>query len=186
VKLVRENNDKLNYTETEVDRQGLKHGFSRGHKHGILVTELTYIQDILNGYRIEWNSDGKQTRVESYVNGLLHGLSMSVYTDRSTGYQSFVNNETEGLYIEKYDDQWVTLLQYKDGNLHGKAYCWYLDGTLKHINCWVNGVKKGKQTYFHDNGIKRQEYTLINEFPCVYDGPIKEWNRAGIPIIPNI
>lgn len=115
---------------------GQKHGpqifYSRKPKasSGDTTKYENYINGVLQGPKVTYNSKGKRTKQSNYVNGLLEG--------------AFLVYNAEGKIIEE--------INYKQGKRDGISKYYYDDGVLLRTESWSMDTKNGEFKTFYYNG----------------------------------
>jgi antitoxin component YwqK of YwqJK toxin-antitoxin module len=101
-----------------------------------------------------------------------NGTTRNSKTSLTNNISKFTNYHTNGNKIESY-----TL---KNKLLDGRYIKWYYDlqfNTLYSICNYTNGINKGLQTYYYDNGIRCKEYTIANNCEYTYSGFFIIWDK---------
>jgi antitoxin component YwqK of YwqJK toxin-antitoxin module len=70
----------------------------------------------------------------------------------------------------------VVLFGYWKGLEEGVLKKWYPHGQLQERRYYITGKKNGIHTGWWENGNKKFEFTIIDDF---YEGNFKEWNHSG-------
>jgi len=102
-------------------------------KNGKLLAEGKYVKqqkDSIWRYYLNEKSN-PLISVETYVNGILHGESITYYSD--TGKPA-------------------EIVFFKDGKKNGKLLKYFPDGNLMTESYYVNGMPDGKFTHYHPDG----------------------------------
>lgn len=73
----------------------------------------------------------------------------------------------------------ILLNGYWEGVEEGEQKKWYSNKQIKEKRYYVQGKKNGLHTGWWDNGNKKFEFTIIDDFN---EGNFKEWNRDGLLI----
>ena len=71
----------------------------------------------------------------------------------------------------------LQLLGYVDGLEEGCQVKRYPGGALQEVRQYSAGKKNGVHTGYWDNGRKKFEFTIVDDF---YEGNFKEWSRDGM------
>jgi antitoxin component YwqK of YwqJK toxin-antitoxin module len=121
---------------------GQKHGpqifYSRKPKasSGDTTKYENYINGVLQGPKVSYNSKGKRTKQSNYVNGLLEG--------------AFLVYNAEGKIIEE--------INYKQGKRNGISKYYYDDGILLRTESWDMDVKNGEfKTFYYEGFVQVSE-----------------------------
>lgn len=126
------------YTERFTRRidNGAKEGwYVRSAPNSMIVEEVQYKNDTLDGWRILYKNNGDTLLVESYKKGL-----------------------REGLYREFYPEAGLALTGIYENNLKtGKWISYYKVGTVEEIITFRNGKENGSFQEFYPDGEKRAE-----------------------------
>lgn len=129
-----------------------------GGKHGKSYTRIKPPAGLL--YIVDFEL------IETYDNGILHGLSIKEdFHNKITIISNYNKSILDGLYSEKYDKYDETpkiICNYKNGLLHGRHVEYYENGKVKRIQKFRNGKKTGKYKVFYHNGKLQCEYNIID------------------------
>ena len=177
-------NDFLVFTEriNRLDIHGKKQGIWREfYPSGLLQTEMTYRDDLLNGYKKYFDVTGMLLKTERYENGILIPEEKDIVTKdvRRTYFANgqlqsqgaFVENKAVGLHRRFNEQGEVTAskLYSNDGVLRSEGIVqmdgrrvgdWqnlYPGGTVKSGGNYQNGLQTGLWKFFYPNGKLEQE-----------------------------
>lgn len=122
-------------------KNGVKDGiWTQFHPDGNKIMTLTsYVDGVLNGPTIEFDTRAQIQNIKTYANNKLNGLSATYKFGKA-----------------------VTELPYKNGQLDGR-FKEYLNGKLQRQIDYVDGKKNGLVTYFDEEGNKTVEYEYKND-----------------------
>jgi len=144
---------------------------------GKLTTEITYRQDLKNGYTTSYdfyytNDSAKiyyKSSKELYLNGLREGMSFYYNINGLLKYTFLYKQDRrsgEGREYDK-DSLVITLLNHYNG---------YLIETIRINRKDDSGLKQGKWMAFYSNGNKKTEYTYFNG---LLHGVYREFDQNG-------
>ena len=99
-----------------------------------------------------------------YVNGQMHGESLSYYKDGTIKWKySYVNDLRHGECIEYYDDGDIEkIINFVNGQRHGKYIEYRTNGNLWEKTDYVNDQIHGKCILYHENGQIMEERDFVN------------------------
>jgi antitoxin component YwqK of YwqJK toxin-antitoxin module len=138
-------------------RDGLEHGLIKEwDKNGKLIYEANLIDGKRDGVTTSYNSTGKFVRM--YKHGLLEGNSYESFYDstdkeRRIVIGQFRNDKEEGMWKWFHEDSMLYFTEeYKEGQAHGKAIKYFLDGSIQRIGQYEFGREQGDWQYYNDKG----------------------------------
>lgn len=141
--------------------------YRNGLKTGLWTTKSE------NGYLLEW---------QDYVEGELHGLSVSYYANR--------NKKHEGrLSHDKRHGAWRTWYEsgnpkseavYKNDRQYGIAIGWHENGQKKEESLYTDGVRNGAYVAWRANGLRKMEGRFRNGRR---DGLWITWDDMGLVLV---
>jgi antitoxin component YwqK of YwqJK toxin-antitoxin module len=164
------------------DKQGRKQGIWKTfYKNGKLKVEERYKNDLLNGYRKEYNVNGKLEKAVLYVNGEIQDNEENIadfdigntYYDDGTVKSTTIYNKAgkkDGVSTSYDSDGKITATEiYKNGVLLSKGVIdeeglyqgmwefYYLNGNIRSKGEYKDGNKFGKWKYYFTSGKLEQE-----------------------------
>lgn len=116
--------------------------------------EMNYYLGEKNGRQVYMKANGDTTKVETYKNGLLHGVRKSYYKDSKIYKEaSYANGILDGTF-KTYNKEGLVIeeLNYKAGEKNGSCKYYYDDGVLLKTENWEMGVKNGEFKMFYYQG----------------------------------
>ena len=92
----------------------------------------------------------------------------------------YVDNEKEGPWVLEYFD-YKEEGNYRYGKRHGEWKHHYLDtGKLRFVGGYIDGEPDGRQSYYHKNGLKKQDVRYING---IKEGDWNYYDEQGLLIL---
>ena len=137
------------------------------HTKGLTVKNDTilYKEKKLNGVIFSLDMKSNDTLcTESYVNGLLDGVSKKWYFNRQLMefriYKVGQKNGSQTAYFENGKMKFV--FNANNDKYEGELKEWNIDGKLIHLATFKNGQEEGIQKMWYDNGKIRANYVMLN------------------------
>jgi len=129
--------------------------FEIKYKDGKPREKNTYVDGVLNGLSEVYDADGTLIIQETYKNGLRDGKSMEIIDDDPTPKCEF---------------------NYKMGVKEGEAKCYFPNGKVARETYFINGVPNGPSKEYYESGLLLMEYTMENG---VLKGAVKKYYEDG-------
>lgn len=151
-----------------------KHGKSvTYHSDDINVKYVEhYLFDKRHGIATTYYRNGRKKCVQFMKHGRLHGTSTTYYDNARNTIEHvarYVDGLLQGEVITycRYRGKITMKYQYVDGELHGKASSYWINGNTKYTDTWVRGKRTGEVTRCYENGKREYVYEYLNG--TVYD-----------------
>jgi antitoxin component YwqK of YwqJK toxin-antitoxin module len=152
--------------------------------NGELISEQNFVDGILEGDYIEYDTRGDETYISvqgKYKNGTKIGEHISWWRPNHKKRVSFYdeNGELHGEMIiyEGYSvEEPSTIQNYNHGKKDGISKWFYRGGQLKSSEIYKNGKQDGLESEFYENGNKRIEVNYVNDKK---DGLYTQWYENG-------
>lgn len=180
-------NDKRSLTYVDDEKQPFTGKFIEYNWDKIKVRESNYVNGILEGDYIEWDSQDIPPYITYiklkcfYKNEKYFGEYTKWWDEKNKDFTCNYDEKGEihGVYISfgRHNKDSIRSLQYY---IHGKRdsiYCVRNDqGQVIKIENYKNGIKQGKWSSYYDNGILKKEETYVND---MLHGAKTEWYDNG-------
>lgn len=145
-------------------------------------TEIPYVNGKRSGVEKSWYPGGGIAVEAPWVDGNQEG-SVTYYYESGMVHSSipFYNDKREGVhktFHETGDPQGDE--SYRDDELNGPSKFWRIDGTPEMALNYRDGKLDGVQVWFHANGKKSREATMLLGIP---NGEWREWDEDGTLIV---
>ena len=131
-------------------------------KNGIVLADLSFQQDLLNGYCIFYNENGKKLKECVFENGIENGKGKEYEDDKmifegiyknGNRYSSLeVYEEEPSYYVEKKDGKTLSICKFNENHLKDGICYEYDNDIMSEIVLYENGIKKRVMNHFiNDN-----------------------------------
>ena len=193
------------YESGELEREnnyllGSRHGaFIDYFKNGNKESEATYVQDLMNGERKFYSSEGTLQLSRHYDYGTLIGYSYldktgtqipMISIERETGKieafypdgnpsrtMEFKNGELENSYKEYFESgQLYEEMNFVSGDYEAIKTSYYSNGNKENECNYVSGAKHGEETEYYENGEMKKKTPYVHGD---IDGTQIEYDESG-------
>ncbi len=123
---------------------------------------LLYAERPLSGRLYERDEEGRIAAVTSWREGIMDGLSLSIYPDGSPReVRGYREGRKEGSHFGWWENRERRFCYRFDRDLHvGSAREWFEDGSLARTGSYVDGREEGRQVLYDEDGSVRANYVV--------------------------
>lgn len=125
-----------------------------------IAWEINYYMGEKNGRDVYMKANGDTSKMETYKNGLLHGVKMSYYKDSKPFKEAtYANGVLDGTFkIFNFQGVLIEEINYKQGKKNEVAKYFYDDGVLLRTENWNMGIKNGEfKTFYYQGNVQSLE-----------------------------
>ena len=148
-------------TRLEEYKAGKKHGaLLQFASNGTLLTDETYVNDVLQGYRTTYSNGGRVKTSEYYNDGKLNGPRKTYYDNSKIQEEgNWKNGERDGKTTWYLQTGTPSLeYTYKDGTLDGPSVSYDDKGLKKQEGSFRNNLEEGEWRSYSDSTLEKKIY----------------------------